>query len=106
MAYFAWIQLFLVQVFGTGRLLAALLVASFFSPSLGLIPPSIAAEAKRQKVIDFEDEVVEGMNKRPLDSLSHLSEAEKRRRKHHLYRKRGGFRSETAETLRLLRYLP
>jgi hypothetical protein len=49
---------------------------------------------KRQKVIDFEDEVVEGMNRRRL------------RRKSHLYRKRGGFRSETAETLRALRYTP
>ncbi|HLE01440.1 MAG TPA: hypothetical protein VJB59_14350 [Bdellovibrionota bacterium] len=106
MAYLAWIHLFLAQVFGTSRIIGALLVASFIFPSLSAIPPSLAGEPKRQKVIDFEDEVVEGMNKRPLDSLSHLSEAEKRRRKHHLYRKRGGFRSETAETLRLLRYLP
>jgi hypothetical protein len=67
--------------------------------------PGQAGE-KRQKVIDFEDEVVEGMSKRPLDSLSQLSEAEKRRRAMHLYRKRAGFRTETSETLRLLRYLP
>lgn len=61
---------------------------------------------KRQKVIDFEDEVVEGMNRRPLDSLSQISERDRLRRKSHLYRKRGGFRSETAETLRALRYTP
>lgn len=57
-----------------------------------------------QKVIDFEDETIEGLNKRPLDSLSQISEKDKRRRKPHLYRKRSGFRSETSETLRSLRY--
>lgn len=61
---------------------------------------------RRQKVIDFEDEVVEGLNKRPLDSLSQISERDKRRKRPHLYRKRGGFRSEIAETLRVLRYAP
>lgn len=63
-----------------------------------------AGEAKRSKVIDFDDETVEGLNKRPLDSLSQLSERDKRHRKPHLYRKRSGFRTETAETLRTLRY--
>lgn len=61
---------------------------------------------KRQKVIDFDDELVEGLNRRPLDSLSQLSEKEKRRRKHHLYHKRASFKSETVETLRALRYTP
>jgi hypothetical protein len=59
----------------------------------------------RQKVIDFEDEVVEGMNKRPLDSLSQISDRDRRRKKLHLYRKRVGFRAETSETLRELRYV-
>jgi len=61
---------------------------------------------KRQKVIDFEDEVVEGLNRRPLDSLSQISEKDKKRRKAHLYRKRVSFRSESMETLRTLRYVP
>lgn len=59
----------------------------------------------RQKVIDFDDEVVEGVNKRPLDSLSQISERDRKRRKPHLYRKRAGFRSEMAETLHQLRYV-
>ena len=54
---------------------------------------------KRTKVIDFEDEVVEGMNKRPLDSVSQISERDRSRRKPHLYRKRAGFRDETIQTL-------
>ncbi len=61
-------------------------------------------QSKRQKVIDFDDETIEGLNKRPLDSLSQISDAEKRRRKPHLYRKRTGFRGETSETLKVLRY--
>lgn len=65
---------------------------------------STHAGSKRSKVIDFEDEVVEGLNKRPLDSLASLSDAEKRRRKPHLYRKRAGFRPETEDTLRLVRF--
>jgi hypothetical protein len=59
---------------------------------------------KRQKVIDFEDEVVEGLNKRPLDSLNQISEADKRKHKPHLYRKRAGFKSETAESLQQMRF--
>jgi hypothetical protein len=58
----------------------------------------------REKVIDFDDEVIEGMNKRPLDSLNQLSEKNKRAQKPHLYKKRGGFKSETTTTLREMRF--
>ena len=61
---------------------------------------------KRSKVIDFEDEVVEGVNKKPLDSLNQISERNGHTKKPHLYRKRGGFKSETAENLRVMRYTP
>jgi|GEM_PF-756007 len=72
-----------------------------------LIAISVMASegAKRQKVIDFEDDIVEGLNKRPLDSLSQISEKDKKRRKPHLYRKRASFKTENGETLRELRYL-
>lgn len=59
---------------------------------------------KRSKVIDFDDEVVEGLNKRPLDSLSQISERDRKKRKSHLYRKRAGFRTETAEDLRQIHF--
>lgn len=65
-----------------------------------------ATPPQRMRVIDFDDEVVEGMNKRPLDSLSHISDRDKQRRSPHLYRKRIGFRTETQMTLRELRYAP
>ena len=65
---------------------------------------TIGGHGKRQKVIDFDDEVVEGVNKQPLDSLNEIAERDKHKHKPHLYRKRAGFRTETAETLRLLKY--
>jgi hypothetical protein len=75
--------------------------------SLMTIQSGIAGEkAKGQKVIDFEDEVVEGLNKRPFDSLSQISERNKKRRKPHLYRKRVGFRTETADSLHTAKFTP
>ncbi|MFL5814307.1 MAG: hypothetical protein ACJ763_12070 [Bdellovibrionia bacterium] len=75
--------------------------------SLLTVHAGIAGEkAKGQKVIDFEDEVVEGLNKRPFDSLSQISERNKKRRKPHLYRKRVGFRSETADSLHTAKFTP
>ena len=50
-------------------------VAGFF---MGFSNASFGKE-KRMKVIDFDDEVVEGMNKRPLDSLNYLSDQDKDR---------------------------
>ncbi|MEK6578822.1 MAG: hypothetical protein AABZ55_06315 [Bdellovibrionota bacterium] len=66
-------------------------------------PVATLAKEKKEKVIDFEESLVEGMNKKPLDSLNQISEAERRRRRSHLYRKRAGFTTETYETVRTLR---
>jgi hypothetical protein len=76
---------------------------TFITSSLLLSLICFAEGDKRQKVIDFEDEVVEGLNKRPFDSVSQLSEKDRKRKKIHLYRKRGGFSSETAQTLSVMR---
>lgn len=70
---------------------------------LALFAPSAQAGSSRSKVIDFEDELIEGVNKQPLDSLSQISEANRRRKKLHLYRKRAGFSSENTQTIRELR---
>lgn len=88
-----------IRIFSAAIALACLILSA---PHDGLS----AETTKRQKVIDFEDEVVEGVNKRPWDSLSQISDSEKRRRKSHLYRKRGGFRTETQETFVALRFTP
>lgn len=78
---------------------ALLILSTLLALSLANGAPS------RQKVIDFEDELVEGMNKRPLDSVSQVGDGKRQAEKPHLYRKRVSFRSETRETLREARYV-
>lgn len=90
----------MIQV--TKQLIYTLLILSLVALEAG----TVAAKEKGQKVIDFDDEVVEGLNKRPFDSLSQISERDKKRRKPHLYRKRAGFRTETAESLRTAKFTP
>lgn len=65
-----------------------------------------AHKEDRQKVIDFDGDLVEGMNKSPYDSLNQVSEAQKKRRMMHLYRKRKGFKVEVQQTLGKMRYVP
>lgn len=50
------------------------------------------------KNIDFEGSLVEGVNKRPWDSVSQVSDLMKARRKNHLYRIPAHFETENAET--------
>ncbi len=66
--------------------------------------PVPANDGRPSKKLDFEDGVVEGLNKRPLDSFNQLSEADKRNKIPHLYKKRTGFAQETADTLKTVRY--
>lgn len=59
--------------------------------ALAVFFSATAMADSRKTKIDFEDALVEGVNKQPLDSLSQLSD-EQNARKYRLYRKRGGFR--------------
>lgn len=45
---------------------------------------------KRSKVINFEDEVIEGVNRKSLDSVAQITE-QNRKNKIRLYQKRVGF---------------
>jgi len=56
-----------------------------------IVALSFEASAERRTKIDFEDQLVEGVNRQPLDSLSQLS-GDKASKKYRLYRKRAGFR--------------
>ena len=67
-----------------------------FMTSSALAAPSTA----RLKAIDFDEELVEGLNRRPLDSLQSIHDGRDRKRKTHLYRKRSSFRSELARSVR------
>ena len=62
------------------------------------------SETKHRKKLDFDGSYVEGLNKRPLDSLMQVGDGDKKRKKAHLYHKRDSFAPETAETLQEMRY--
>jgi hypothetical protein len=66
--------------------------------------PSTGGDPRPSRKLDFEDGVVEGLNKRPLDAFNQFSEADKRSKIPHLYKKRTGFSQETADTLKTVRY--
>jgi hypothetical protein len=51
---------------------------------------AFAEPGKRSTAINFEDEVVEGINRKPLDSVNQISERDGKGRQH-LYKKRAGF---------------
>jgi hypothetical protein len=80
--------------------------------SLMVLASASFAQAEGQKLdgpkpstkLNFEDGMVEGMNKRPLDAFHQLSEADKSGRLPHLYKKRANFADEIAETLKQVRY--
>lgn len=72
--------------------------------SVAALSPATAGD-KRTKVIDFESSLVEGINRQPYDSLNSVSDEAKRRKRSHLYRKRGGFSSDIRESLSEMRYL-
>jgi len=58
----------------------------------------------RSKNLDFDDSLVEGVNKKPLDSYSQISDAQKKRRRAHLYRKRSIFDHEIKESFASMRF--
>ena len=57
---------------------------------------SFGSESGRSREIHFEDDLVEGVNKKPLDSFNQISEIDQNQRLH-LYRKRFGFTDRNRE---------
>jgi hypothetical protein len=53
-----------------------------------------------KKTLDFDAEVVEGMNRQPLDSLTQTSEGDGSGSKNHLYRRIKNFNEESQELVR------
>ena len=64
-----------------------------------------AEPSKRSKNINFDDEMIEGINRKPLDSVNQISERDAQRRAH-LYRKRAGFADRDKILLRELELKP
>ena len=63
------------------------------------------AESQRSKQLDFEDNVVEGMNKNPLDFLEHVAKKDGKGQMP-LYKKRTNFRNEMKSVSHELGYVP
>ncbi len=73
---------------------------------LFLIPTlSFAANTGRSKQIDFEDNVVEGMNKNPLDFLENVAKKDGKGNIP-LYKKRTNFRNELRSNSHEMGYVP
>jgi hypothetical protein len=74
----------------------------FLGALLLAVRPSFADEAPEKKKIDFDAEVIEGINKQPMDSLNQIAEKEKKVEKPHLYPKRRKFGEENEQLIREL----
>lgn len=74
---------------------AILLVTALWLVTAQADPP-----ADKRKTIDFDAEVIEGINKQPLDSLNQISVKEKKQQKPHLYNERSVFDDENDQTIR------
>jgi hypothetical protein len=79
-------------------------ILSLIIISFALLPSAGLAE-ERRKAMEFEDGMVEGMNRRSRDSLSQVGDKDRNGKKPHLYKKRTEFKEETADALRDLEKL-
>lgn len=57
----------------------------------------------RSKSLDFDSDVIEGMNKNPLDSLTRLGRKDDKQQGH-LYRRKSNFRREMRQTVQEMGY--
>ncbi len=60
---------------------------------------ALSADLKRSKSINFEDELVEGINRKPLDSFNQISELNESKNRH-LYLKRSTFADRNRSLLK------
>ncbi len=73
---------------------------SNFFLSVSLITITATAWAGERKTkLDFEDQLVEGVNKRPLDSLNSVNDGNGGGKNRHLYRRKIRFDAENRRTL-------
>ena len=85
------------------KFLATYLILSCFLSANSRAQSGDLTSQKRKKVIDFEGELVEGVNRKSLDSLSQIAVSKEKKSKPHLYHRRQSFRPEISETLKDMR---
>jgi hypothetical protein len=81
--------------------LVYVLIGSFSPAFSDSKPPQ---KPTRSKNLDFEGDLIEGVNKRPLDSLNQVSEANRRKKRPHLYNKKTDYQTENSQKLKEMRY--
>jgi hypothetical protein len=57
---------------------------------------------QRSKTLDFDDSLVEAVNKKPLDSYNQIADRNRKRIRPHLYQKRAHFDHEMSEKISAL----
>ena len=75
------------------KLIYTLILNMLLFSSMALSDPlgdTLGGSSKRSTTINFEDDVIEGINRKPLDSVNQISERDRKNR-NHLYKKRAGF---------------
>ena len=80
----------------------------FFHLSVGITAILLLHEpglAQRSKSLHFDEDMIEGINRSPLDRFNQLSEAT-REDSSHLYRKRSGFSDRNAVLLEEMIFKP
>ena len=82
------------------------LILFFLLMSIFNTPFSLAEnDSKRSKSLNFEDDMIEGINRKNLDSVNQMSEHD-RRNFQHLYRKRASFDDLNQELAKEMRLKP
>ncbi len=93
------------------KFILSFLIITLYSINLSAENKKQAAPAEntpgvqRKKALDFEDDLIEGMNKNPLDSLEHVARKDDKSRPY-LYWKRGDFRREMKQNAHEIGYMP
>jgi hypothetical protein len=75
------------------------------APAAASAPAAMPRAGERSKNVSFEDSVVEGMNRNPLDSLEHIDKRD-HSRKAHLYQRRSEFKKELKSAAQSTGYTP
>ena len=83
------------------RLMPFLLLISIYTTPLSFAEN----DSKRSKSLNFEDDMIEGINRKNLDSVNQMSEHD-RRNFQHLYRKRASFDDLNQELAKEMRLKP
>jgi len=79
--------------------------ATVMLTALGAFSPHLSWSNDRSTELNFEESVVEGVNKSPLDSLNQISQKD-RRDDTHLYMKRENFRDLNKQAIKEQRFNP